>query len=613
MGNSLSSYFSKQDVEELDQILEHTKQDFVQLFSSVFTSELVVKSLLKESRKSTGKTVENIQASLELKAAPIASEKIMVGQLKKQGGSFKSWKKRYFHAMNKADNYEIVYSIDENGEREKGRISCFGYRLEAFTAEEKFSYGEHGLKLVSNSNTYRRPWLLVAEKETQRKQWEIILSSACRNTMPPFCKNKRVHNAFQQAFHILRRKYGFFGQSLLNDSELGCLHTFFNQVLYQDKLQSLLNTMNKKSNDDGSVAIIVRLINEKVLEVATTTWNHCLQYAEDTAVKSPPSTSKSLSSSSSISSASTTIASVIEAEVSKHQSQSMAFDRDVQKVFEEEFPKNVSSLIEERVYYVIEDLKTRVIVPFLDQSLQPITEAYIKAIIEFHSQLSNTIYEHLEVTLNDENISGLDAAFLLTVELDRVETSIDYYAPGYILKSQYELWAWYTECLAGFADMFESSDNLFLLYCGILDSIRDLIQNALFTFKTSSNYDCDKKKRKRYLHSQMMVALRKLKNDCRTVCKYELLNLVNHLIEITVQESIVVPCADQVNNLDSFSGNFKAFIDVELHTERNILRVVHERVASTLSTYTEKLEKTMDNAYQRLLSENDTDTSNDDI
>ena len=98
MGNSLSSYFSKQDVEELDQILEHTKQDFVQLFSSVFLSELVVKSLLKESRKSTGKTVENIQASLELKAAPIASEKIMVGQLKKQGGSFKSWKNRYFHA-----------------------------------------------------------------------------------------------------------------------------------------------------------------------------------------------------------------------------------------------------------------------------------------------------------------------------------------------------------------------------------------------------------------------------------------------------------------------------------------------------------------------------------
>ena len=89
--------------------------------------------------------------------------------------------------------------------------------------------------------------------------------------------------------------------------------------------------------------------------------------------------------------------------------------------------------------------------------------------------------------------------------------------------------------------------------------------------------------------------------------------MVNHLIEITVQESIVVPCADQVNNLDSFPGNFKALIDVELHTERNILRVVHERVASTLSPYTEKLENAMDNAYQRLLSENNTDTSNDDI
>ena len=210
MGNSLSSYFSKQDLDEIDMILGEAQQDFAQLFSSVFMSELVVQSLLKESRRSTGKTVESIQHSLELSAAPIASAKIKVGILKKQGGSYRTWKKRYFHAMNKADNYEIFYSVHENGEQLKGRISCFGYRLEAFTDEEKASYGEHGLKLVSNSSTYRRPWLLIAEKEAQRKEWEVILSSACRNTMPPFSNNKRIHDAFQQAYNILRRKYGFF-------------------------------------------------------------------------------------------------------------------------------------------------------------------------------------------------------------------------------------------------------------------------------------------------------------------------------------------------------------------------------------------------------------------
>merc|ERR1711965_234112 len=117
--------------------------------------------------------------------------------------------------------------------------------------------------------------------------------------------------------------------------------------------------------------------------------------------------------------------------------------------------------------------------------------------------------------------------------------------------------------------MFESSDYVFLLYCGILDSVRDLIRNALCTFKALVNFDCDKARRKAYLRTHMIEVLGKLKNDCKTVCTHELLNLINHLIEITVQQSIVVPCADQVNHIESFSGNFKALVDIELHTERN--------------------------------------------
>ena len=600
MGNSLSTYFTKQDLDEMDQILGHAKQDFAQLFSSVFMSELVVQSPLKENRRST---VESIQHSLQLEAAPIASAKIKVGVLKKRGGAFKSWKKRYFHAMNKADNYEIIYTVGAGGDTPKGKISCFGYRLEAFTDEEKSSYGDHGLKLISNSSTYRRPWLLVAEKEAQRKEWEVILSSACRNTLPPLQKNSRIHDAFQQAFHILRRKYGFFGQSLLKDSELGCLHTFFNQILYRDKLQDYFSSKLKTSNDhDANASNIMALVNEKVLNVATSVWNQCIEYAEN---NTENETTFSSTSSDNISSAlpTTLITADMKAEVTN--TSIMAFDRDMQ-AFEEKFSREISSLVGERVNYVIEDLKVRVIFPFLDQSVPHITEAYNAAISEFFIQLRKTIYEHLEMTSNDENVSGLDAAFLLTVELDKVEISIDCYAPQYILKSQDRLWSWYTECLAGFADMFESSDNLFLLYFGILDSIRDLIRNALFTFKSLINLECEKTRRKVYLHSKLMEVHEKLKNDCKIVCTHELLNLINYLIEITVQESIVVPCIDQVSHMESFSGNFKALVDMELHTEKNILRVVRERVTSTLSMYTDKLKDDIDVSYQQFLSEIDT-------
>ena len=51
---------------------------------------------------------------------------IKVGFMVKIGGNVKTWKRRYFVAKNKSNNYSIVYYEDETMKKEKGKFCCCG-------------------------------------------------------------------------------------------------------------------------------------------------------------------------------------------------------------------------------------------------------------------------------------------------------------------------------------------------------------------------------------------------------------------------------------------------------------------------------------------------------
>lgn len=55
------------------------------------------------------------------------SQDLKAGFVLKIGGNVKSWRRRYFVAKNKADNYRIVYYEDETMKKVKGYICCCGY------------------------------------------------------------------------------------------------------------------------------------------------------------------------------------------------------------------------------------------------------------------------------------------------------------------------------------------------------------------------------------------------------------------------------------------------------------------------------------------------------
>ncbi len=69
-----------------------------------------------------------------LQAAPTPFQAIKRGELFKMGDINKSWKKRHFTVLNKANNYFIEYAYDEGGSSKQGQIICLGYTISCIVA-----------------------------------------------------------------------------------------------------------------------------------------------------------------------------------------------------------------------------------------------------------------------------------------------------------------------------------------------------------------------------------------------------------------------------------------------------------------------------------------------
>ena len=445
MGNVSSPGFTKKDEEEIGQILEHLRQDFTQYFSSIYKSEIYYELVDKQHR---GDRID--KESLNLLEAPTPTKVIKVGLLWKQGGNYKTWKHRYFHAMNKQDNYMIKYSACANGDKEKGQIYCYGYRVEPFTEEEKKMYGLHGFKLVSNSQSVKRPWLLRAERDSERREWEAIFASACRNSVPPISEDKTLHEAFQLAYSLCKRKYGFFGQNLLHDSSPEMLESFYSQVIYRDKLSQVFATILATENSSG-IGKISGQVNEKVLVAVTSSWEFCQKLAATRAQ----------------------LSSEIDGKRKSFEANFSALSSD--------FEQAVSELVSERVDVVLKDLTSRIIKPFAEQSISPMSLAYVAAVNSFYEQLSICIVKHVEIKSKE---SSLDAVFSLNVRIEEIESSIDYQSQEFLSKSQSCLWEWYLSPFISHEDAIPRRRHHYLTFHYIISELFEGIPIVLVALRT---------------------------------------------------------------------------------------------------------------------------------
>lgn len=79
--------------------------------------------IVEAEKRKAAPPVAPHERSLMVAASP--SQIIKRGELYKLGAINKSWKKRFFTAHNKANNFVIEYADDDIGNK-KGHITCFG-------------------------------------------------------------------------------------------------------------------------------------------------------------------------------------------------------------------------------------------------------------------------------------------------------------------------------------------------------------------------------------------------------------------------------------------------------------------------------------------------------
>ena len=101
----------------------------------------------------------------------------------------------------------------------------------------------------------------------------------------------------------------------------------------------------------------------------------------------------------------------------------------------------------------------------------------------------------------------------------------------------------------------------------------------------------------------LFEVLENLTEDCKKVCAHELPRVVSHLIEMTVQESVMYACATEVQNADftsRYSTNFRDLVDIELCTERAIRDVVSDKISLILQSYHCTTEQYLDDTYIKI-------------
>jgi hypothetical protein len=171
MGNATSF-----PADEVGQTAKEVMETFAPKYIKHFALGLVEQE--KEKR-------EEEPTEYQLLTEPDPSEPRLTGYLTKQGGSHKSWKRRFFIALNKADNFSIKYYTDETASKAtdpkpRGSIELCWYRVERLTTdEEKAEYGEFSVALRPWSSwDRRRTWYIRGENEEEIKKWTDVFEYA---------------------------------------------------------------------------------------------------------------------------------------------------------------------------------------------------------------------------------------------------------------------------------------------------------------------------------------------------------------------------------------------------------------------------------------------------
>lgn len=622
MGNSSS----RVDIERLNEITTEACDLFLDRFPIYFEDELFQNfdEIYREKRK-----------GLLLKSHPKLEFPLKQGILFKRGAQVKNWKRRKFVALNEANNFDIAYYKLYKGKTlKRGVISCCGYRVEMFEEGEEDEFGKYGFKLVPNDDS-RRCWWFRAEDDEEKKEWEDIFSNACRRAKPERYNIAIIRNSFDRAFQSLRFSYGYFGPLEVTGSEEEMLYDFIgSQILHRELLQDVFNSIPPGPEKQNQIAEIKLLVNRTVSTAVDTTWKKTLSIALPLLSSYfflPPSNPQSVhrlmqlaleerSSENRVSALHTIFG----------ETYFLKFYNTIQ--VEQEIQNKVCSSLASIVDPVILDVASTTCAPLLQAIIDSVVRAFSETVDGYRSAMESIVVSLISETeiiqkkySQDTNIqSSIDDTSsppgtpltnsplsnmiddipntstinesndLLTNLLDNEHLSVSGgFHSGPLQAARSTLWTMYTVNLnqPEVLDCFSRGGlTAYEVYTRVSDSIVSLSHNGIYTFglllKQAVEMNGNGTNYALYAEKIYIQCVNMMAADSMLTARKVLIDILNSVIDPVVQEMIILPAADVIQQLQILVPiNLRKGFNMESCGER----LIHQMVDNVLRTLVEQL------------------------
>jgi hypothetical protein len=485
----------------------------------------------------------------QLLDAEDASYILKTGFMMKRGDVVKNWKRRYFVAKNKVDNFVIEYYETEDAPKAKGVIQPCGYKVDDFDPEEIEEFGsensDHGIKLVPYDET-RRAWYVNCESDEDRKEWEKIFQNAVRKSEPPVDPDPVISAAFNAAYKATRYAYGYYGWYSINCTEPEMLGKLIGDVLNRELLDDIYDNIPAGATRNQIVSTIKKMVVTAVTTAVNAGWKAVLSAVDASKAAYSASVKEALSP-------------IFEAEES----------------IKSQIVESVGSVVNP----VMEDVGARLCQPVFSASVAHISSAYVWAIKGFHEAMTARVQR---VT---------DKPNSLREECERAQKEVDWWYSGPLGKSNDILWRMYHSDLSAIADCFLGGYTAYNVYYDTQDLLRKLLHNAVYTFEHITAEGTDPQ-------AALAQTMTRLANDAKVFELQCLTDVMMGLVNSTVDEQIVGPAVEVVQPInDVVPDVVKAFMNIENMTQgviEDIVRGAMEAIVTGgLGAEQEKIDNTL--------------------
>lgn len=436
-----------------------------------------------------------------LEEPPVPSFELKKGTMIKRGDAHKSWKSRFFIALNEADNFRVDYFESEGG-KQKGSIELCGYRPQHYTPEEAKEHNcEFGLKLVPWDER-RRTWWLKCSSADDRNDWMNIFQTSCYKAKPPVNKDALIAEAFKVAYRATRWSYGYYSWYSICGTESETLGAFVGEILDREVLREVYDSIPNGPTKSAVVGSIRTTIDSAVISAVGASWSagmaacDSMKSALESAVKAA-------------------LSPIFEKEVSIKQ--------------------NITNSISSKINPFLADVGSRVCTPIFRAVSTPFTKSFSATVKGVHAQLKSKIAD------NDFKADVLEKSLM------QASREVGYWWSGPLEETNRICYELYNGKLADVAQLFADGFSLYDLYNTVLEKNRLLARAAIYTFGVrlkESDGSADQ-------NQILAEIIGKMLHDAKIYEQEVICDILGNLLEQPIATNVTTPCTELVAPIQS--------------------------------------------------------------